>query len=520
MGGSIFISYRRETDSAFAGRLYDHLEPSFGRERLFIDVDSIAPGEDFVAVLESWVAACDVLLALIGRGWLAATDEAGRRRLDNPDDFVRIEIGAALAQGKRVIPVLSDNTAMPRAEELPGEIKPLAGRNAIRLTHDRFKDDAERLVRALEKALADAEAARQAAEAKQQQLERERQRAEEEARRRAEAEATRKPEEERQRPIVEAKQKAQDQGQPAEVTGGQDLTPKNLFAIIGLYVLKHIPLNTIKAFFDARPIRLIIGTNLVLLLVVVLTWTVWIRVLPLQTFRDCDVCPEIVVQPGGAFLMGSPENEEGRDTDEGPQHEVTIQPFAIGKHEVTFEEWDACVSAGGCNSYRPDDQGWGRGRRPVINVSWRDARAYCEWLAKETGKPYRLPSEAEWEYAARAGTTTRYAFGDEITEKEANFRENVGKTTEVGAYPANAWRLYDMHGNVWEWVEDVWHDSYVGAPADGSAWIESSAEAGASRVLRGGSWRTFALRVRSASRRADPPDNRYDNLGLRCARVQ
>ena len=146
MGGIVFISYRRETDSGFAGRLYDRLEDSFGRERVFIDVDSIAPGEDFVTVLQARVAACDVLLALIGRGWLAAIDAAGRRRLDNPEDFVRIEIAVALAQGKRVIPVLSDNVTMPRAEELPEDIKLLARRNAIRLTHDRFKDDVARLV--------------------------------------------------------------------------------------------------------------------------------------------------------------------------------------------------------------------------------------------------------------------------------------------------------------------------------------------------------------------------------------
>jgi hypothetical protein len=155
MAGAIFISYRHGADSGFAGRLYDRLEHSFGRERVFIDVCNIAPGEDFVTFLQARVAACDVLLALIGRGWLAATDAAGRRRLDNPDDFVRIEIAAALAQGKRVIPVLSDNTAMPRAEELPEDIKPLARRNAIRFTRDRFKDDAERLIRVLEKALSD-----------------------------------------------------------------------------------------------------------------------------------------------------------------------------------------------------------------------------------------------------------------------------------------------------------------------------------------------------------------------------
>jgi formylglycine-generating enzyme required for sulfatase activity len=191
-----------------------------------------------------------------------------------------------------------------------------------------------------------------------------------------------------------------------------------------------------------------------------------------DVFRDCDVCPEMVALPAGQFLMGSPDGEKDRDSDEGPQHEVTIKPFAIGKYEVTFEEWDACVQAGGCNGYRPGDQSWGRGKRPVINVSWRDAQAYVAWLSGKTGQSYRLPSEAEWEYVARAGTTTRYAFGDEIVAKEANFGSTIGKTTAVGAYPPNRWGLFDMHGNVLEWVEDVYHDGYKGAPSDGTAWTD------------------------------------------------
>jgi formylglycine-generating enzyme required for sulfatase activity len=231
--------------------------------------------------------------------------------------------------------------------------------------------------------------------------------------------------------------------------------------------------------------------------------------------------PAMVALPGGTFLMGSPESEEGRDADEGPQHEVTIRPFAIGKYKVTFAEWGACAAAGGCNGYRPDDRGWGRGRRPLINVSWKDARAYCEWLANVTGQPYRLPSEAEWEYAARAGTKTGYAFGDEITKKDANFGLNVGKTTEVSAHPASPWGLYDMHGNVWEWVADIWHPDYhEGAPADGSAWIEPWAVAGAFRVLRGGSWSDEAPYLRSAYRLARDPGYRSNSIGFRCARTQ
>src|SRR5512132_3204187 len=166
MGGTIFICYRRE-DAAGAGRLYDRLEHTFGPQRLFMDVDNIPPGEDFVAVLKTQVAACDVLLALIGRGWLTATDMTGLCRLDNPDDFVRIEIASGLAQGKRVIPVLVDDATMPTANELPEELMPLARRQAVRIAHDRFKDDAERLTRVLEKALAEAEVRRKAEEERQ-----------------------------------------------------------------------------------------------------------------------------------------------------------------------------------------------------------------------------------------------------------------------------------------------------------------------------------------------------------------
>ena len=157
-----------------------------------------------------------------------------------------------------------------------------------------------------------------------------------------------------------------------------------------------------------------------------------------EAFPDCDGCPPMVKVRAGSFKMGSPEGEQGRSSDEGPQHDVTIaQPFLLSQHEVTFDEWDACVRGGGCNGYEPSDRGWGRGSRPVINVSWDDAKTYVTWLSNKTGKPYRLPSEAEWEYAARAGTTSRYWWGNDLpTPEQANFGSNVGKTSEVGSYPA------------------------------------------------------------------------------------
>jgi len=237
-----------------------------------------------------------------------------------------------------------------------------------------------------------------------------------------------------------------------------------------------------------------------------------------SVFRDIDEpwCPEMVLLPAGEFMMGSPDTDEEADACEKPHRKVTISTrFAIGLYPVTFAEYDRFCDAAGRD--KPEDEDWGRGRRPVINVSWDDAKAYVEWLGKETGKPYRLPSEAEWEYACRAGTTTRYSCGDTITEKDANFDAKVGKTKEVGSYPANPWGLYDMHGNVWEWLEDVWHDTYRGAPDDGGAWTKGGDSD--HRVLRGGSWCYFSGILRSAERDWNNPVNRGDGSGFRVART-
>lgn len=246
-----------------------------------------------------------------------------------------------------------------------------------------------------------------------------------------------------------------------------------------------------------------------------------------ETFKDCEVCPEMVVVPAGSFLMGSPQGEAGRFDYEddrpgegGSQVRIDIaRPFAVGIYEVTFAEWDSCVADGGCGGHRPLDFDWGRGGRPVGDVSWNDAQDYIVWLNEKTESRfnYRLLSEAEWEYAARAGTTTRYAFGDEITPQQANFQG--ARTRVVGAYPPNAFGLYDMHGNVWEWVEDCYHDSYDGAPPDGSVWPSPSNESCTYRVLRGGSWYLQPEDLRSADRFGINPGSRIDLFGFRISRT-
>ena len=224
-------------------------------------------------------------------------------------------------------------------------------------------------------------------------------------------------------------------------------------------------------------------------------------------------CPQMVMIPKGRFLMGSPEVEEGRRDNEGPQHEVTIsKAFALGRYVVTFDEYDHYCEVGGVE--KPDDQGRGRGRRPATSVSHKYAIAYCAWLSDVTGCRYQLPTEAMWEYACRAGTTTAYSCGHRIAKEQAYFDQRGGPTP-VGSYPANEWGLHEMHGNVWEWVSD-WLGSYsADAVTD-----PQGADTGVLCVLRGGPWYILARDVRAASRSAHDPGSRYYSVGFRCAGIQ
>lgn len=238
-----------------------------------------------------------------------------------------------------------------------------------------------------------------------------------------------------------------------------------------------------------------------------------------ETFRDCANCPEMVIIPEGSFFMGTSSSESISEAVERPGHEVSLQSFAIGKYEVTFDEWDACVDASGCE-YRPIDQ-WGRGSQPVIGVSWDEAHQYINWLSKKTGETYRLPSEAEWEYAARAGTKTVYSWGNELGKNLANCKgcgsEWGGKqAAPAGSFAPNAFGLNDMHGNVSEWVADTYQNSYQGAPLDGGVWLSE----GKKRVIRGGSWRSnYPKYLRSAARSSENVSYKSYSLGFRCVRV-
>ena len=243
---------------------------------------------------------------------------------------------------------------------------------------------------------------------------------------------------------------------------------------------------------------------------------------PKDTFKECANCPEMVVVPAGSFTRGSPTSEPGRCRRRPTTYGHDCRQFAVGRFEVTFDEWDTCAADGGCDGYKPSDEGWGRGRRPVINVSWDDAKAYVAWLSRKTGKSYRLLSAAEYEYATRAGTQTAYPWGNAIGTNNANCHAcgsqwDARQTAPVGSFAANGFGLYDMVGNVREWTEDCYHDRYLGAPTDGSAWIEGADCS--RRIVRGGSWLLAPVFLRSANRYWFTTDYRLNYLGFRVART-
>jgi formylglycine-generating enzyme required for sulfatase activity len=236
---------------------------------------------------------------------------------------------------------------------------------------------------------------------------------------------------------------------------------------------------------------------------------------PQSAIRDCLQCPEMVLIQAGAFEMGSSEMFDF----EAPVHQVSIRKaFYIGRREVTFDEWDACFAEGGCKQ-KPDDRGLGRTRRPVTDLDWDDTKSYLVWLSQKTGKTYRLPSESEWEYVARAGTSTTYPWGRTVEKDKANClgctSDPVKKAIDTGSFPPNSFGVYDMAGNAAEWVEDCWSDNYRGAPTDGSAWTRPQCR---ERVLRGGSFNNDPRYVRSAARFKYDHDVRFYTNGFRVVR--
>lgn len=476
-GEAIFIGYRRDDTADVAGRIYDAMALRFGKQRIFKDVDNIGPGVDFGDYIKGVLPRCRVALVLIGPHWLDSKDESGRRRIDDEHDWVRIEIETALATpGLLVVPVLVNGARMPRSEEVPESLRPLLRRNAAIIRRDPdFHDDVERLATALRTSLN---------------------------------------------------------------TGILDLSK------IGGKTAAPAP---------ARPHNeqkrsnapLLIGGALAAVAIVALTvWQPWRapsiggdgerEVVADSTVSDRPSAPAATTQGEGDAGEGAtqrqPQQQEqdqdqDQDQDQGvpPPPPMTELPefeylpemvripgrnFEVGRYEVTFAQWDTCVAGGGCNGYRPSDQDWGRGNRPVIMVSWNDAQAYVQWLSQRTGQRYRLLTSAEWEIAARAGTTTNFSWGDQDPVCDQNARNGANfaactddRTRPVGSFQPNAFGLYDVHGNVREWVADC-YDS-------GCSW----------RVLRDGAWVYDPEFLRSAYRNWNAPSVRGNFIGFRVART-
>lgn len=441
MPGRIFVNYRRDDSAAHALSIAQSLERAFGANNVFLDIDRMRAGQEFPTVLKERLAECKVLIAVIGRSWLTLTDADGRRRLDDPDDWVRLEIAQALTRGIAVIPVLVGGAELPKRADLPDDLKPLLQRHVATLTTNGFRNEMAGLIRDIRaipgsslpwgKIGAGAVALGLAAYVGAHALG-----APEwwplagETTVSATVEKTVlavgvKPTAQTTSPTAGPQVASDDVRRKLEAAAERQIAtetdPRRLkYVADGVPALKDKALQRIAALEaetkrkEGGPLRdtvesLVPGSG---------KWA-----------KDCSACPEMVVVPAGSFTMGSPASEVGHLTSEAPQHTVTIaKPFAVGRFAVTFDEWDACVADGSCNGYKPDDHGWGRGRRPVINVSSEDAKTFLDWLSRKTGKPHRLLSESEREYVTRAGTTTAYWWGNTISTDKANYDGTFSRT--------------------------------------------------------------------------------------------
>jgi formylglycine-generating enzyme required for sulfatase activity len=534
MAAKVFISYRRDDSAGHAGRVHDWLAHEFGANLLFMDVDSIPLGSDFIKVLREEVSKCDTLLAVIGRHWLDARDAEGKRRLDKENDFVRVEIATALQRDIAVIPILLDGAGVPKPEDLPADLQGLSARNGLDVRHGSFHVDMNRLIGALKARKGGPHALAEGAA------------------RPPEGATTGR----RRGPLLVAgfvaiacagaavawiamtprgriapstpapnQQTAVPQPAPAPQASNSAPTSAPSQPSAAPPPAQQSLAPALKPVAAPAPSP----GKLSPFKVELLTQAREHALQPNDSFKECAACPVMTVIAPGTFNMGSPTTELGRAGSESPQHQVTIgRKFAFGRSSVTFDEWDACVADGGCNGYAPADEGWGRGKRPVINVSWNEANAYLAWLSRKTGKSYRLPTEAEREYAARAGTTTPFWWGSSITSEQANYNgtyiygdegvrgEMRGQSVPVDSFLPNPWGLFQMHGNVSEWTQDCWHDNYyTDPPTNSSAWTFPDCKL---RVRRGGSIGSPPQVLRSAARLSGPQDKGQPFIGFRVVR--
>jgi formylglycine-generating enzyme required for sulfatase activity len=504
MAGKIFINYRRDDSAPHALTVAQYLENTFGKRNIFIDIDRLRAGQKFERVLEDKLGQCKVMLVIIGPNWIDARDGQTRsRRLDNPDDWVRLEIERALARKIPVIPVLVAGAALPSKSDLPQTLRPLLDHQCATVTTNGFRHEMAGLARDVADLTVRRPWGRIAAAASAV--------------------------------ILGGYAAAHEFGAPVwwpsfglgepNLLEGQSQPPAKGEAGGAAKSNADVAEAEAKRIAEAEAKRKAQAARDPALSVSPGSG---------KTFQDrladgdpCPICPEMVVAPAGTFTMGSPPSEPDRRADEEQVRVTIAQPFAVGKFAVTFEQWDACVADGGCNGYRPADQGWGRRNRPVINVSWNDAKAFTEWLSRKSGKTYRLLSEAEREYVTRAGTTTPFWWGPSISVSQANYDgrytyaggpqgELRQRTVPVDNFEANRWGLFNVHGNVWEWTEDCLNDSNEGNPGNGSARAIGDCSR---RVVRGGAWGNGPQVLRAAYRSWYSTDGRGSFLGFRLART-
>jgi formylglycine-generating enzyme required for sulfatase activity len=520
----IIISYRRRDSEAITGRIFDRLVARYGRDAIFRDIDNIAPGIDFRSHIADALAHSDILLAIVGPNWAGRSSRAGRARIDDDNDLVRIEVETALRRGTPVIPVLLGNTRMPSADHIPEGLKDFPFRQAVRVDPGQdFEHHVDRLTRQMDRILdrtPGAAAAAQKIEAPRLGL--------------------------ADKPPTSSAIVAQ---APADTRWIRRITRRRAVMIAaGAAATAGAGVVGLATFVRRRfsqPALHTIGFEFAAV-------DENGRQKPRQrataaAFSEdlgAGVTMDMVAIRGGSFTMGSPDGEIERRPNEGPQHPVVLAPFAIGAAPITQAQWLAVVMAhpGRLQHELNPSPSFFRGvDLPVESITWYEAEEYCRRLAVITSRDYRLPSEAQWEYACRAGTTDPFNVGPTITTEVANYcgaggavcgdnnghsiasdyydgvrygsgaygQGPVGRfrgtTTRSSTFPPNRFGLYDMHGNVWEFCLDIATASYNDVPRDGSAYL--AGPTGGNRILRGGSWSHNPAICRSAYRDSIEPDN-------------
>ena len=528
---TVFISYRRENTAGEARALFNDLAARLGENSVFMDVDSIALGRDFRSVLQETTASCDLMLVLIGRNWTDAKDEGGRVRLENPADYVRLEIEAALKRDIAVTPVLVQGAHMPTPGDLPAEIRDLAYRNGFELSHNRWESDVGEMVRRL-----DLDGRAGGHQVKPVALE-------------------------QSAPVPSGSRHISDapavpQAKPRRELFGRRvrLTRRQTMGIAALAVVgtgAAIAAPSIRRWMSRPSLRTIsfevpsVDETGMRIQPGKYSAAIFTEALGLNAGLD------MVLIPAGDFMMGSPLQEPERQPDEGPQHHVTVVAFFIGASPVNQVQWAAVVSAHPDRIHvdlDPNPSFFKGIDLPVESITWNQADEFCLRLAAITGRAYRLPSEAEWEYSCRAETGTPFNFGPTITPELANYcgtggavcgdksvASDVyndvkyssgaygqgpagvfrGTTTRPSTFPPNRFGLYDMHGNVWEYCLDKVTDSYADVPLDGSAYLAGPTDS--LRILRGGSWSHNPAICRSSYRDSIAPGEAgwQGRIGLR-----